>query len=254
MVKRQLVSYSYTCDVCGDTITDGDNATRKITWEGDAYAVDVCDEHRTQLSDLLTELKTFVNSGSRASGGRGRRPAAVTASTPRAARGAGGSAGGPGPKRGDLGAVRAWARDQGRPVSARGRVGGDVLAAYDAADHDKPTPKATPELAAEESPNTEATTTLTAAASRAPRRMRAAPAKKAPVAAKKASPKRGDLGAVRAWARETGLKVSERGRITGDVLDAYDAAHNSGNDTPTSTPTRPRSRRPRKAAAIATAS
>jgi hypothetical protein len=34
-----------------------------------------------------------------------------------------------------------------------------------------------------------------------------------------------DLAAVRAWAAEQGMSVSERGRIAGDVLDAYHAAH-----------------------------
>lgn len=34
-----------------------------------------------------------------------------------------------------------------------------------------------------------------------------------------------DLAAVRAWARDNGLAVSERGRIAASVLEAYDAAH-----------------------------
>ena len=34
-----------------------------------------------------------------------------------------------------------------------------------------------------------------------------------------------DRGAVRAWARAAGLKVSERGRISADVIRQYDAAH-----------------------------
>ena len=34
-----------------------------------------------------------------------------------------------------------------------------------------------------------------------------------------------DLGAVREWARQNGHKVSERGRIAGPVLEAYDSAH-----------------------------
>ena len=31
--------------------------------------------------------------------------------------------------------------------------------------------------------------------------------------------------AVRAWAREQGLKVSERGRISGDIVAQYEASH-----------------------------
>jgi ribosomal protein L28 len=34
-----------------------------------------------------------------------------------------------------------------------------------------------------------------------------------------------DLGAVRAWATENGFTVAERGRISADVIDAYNAAH-----------------------------
>lgn len=34
-----------------------------------------------------------------------------------------------------------------------------------------------------------------------------------------------DLNAVRAWAKEQGLEVSERGRVAKAVLDQFDAAH-----------------------------
>ena len=34
-----------------------------------------------------------------------------------------------------------------------------------------------------------------------------------------------DRANVRAWARENGLKVSERGRISADVIQQYEAAH-----------------------------
>jgi len=36
---------------------------------------------------------------------------------------------------------------------------------------------------------------------------------------------RADLVAVRAWARENGYQISDRGRVSGEVLAAYDAAH-----------------------------
>ncbi|HYN75025.1 MAG TPA: Lsr2 family protein [Candidatus Limnocylindria bacterium] len=35
----------------------------------------------------------------------------------------------------------------------------------------------------------------------------------------------GDTAAVRAWARENGIAVNERGRISADVLAQYQAAH-----------------------------
>ena len=34
-----------------------------------------------------------------------------------------------------------------------------------------------------------------------------------------------DLGAVRAWATDNGFTVAERGRISADVIEAYNAAH-----------------------------
>jgi len=48
----------------------------------------------------------------------------------------------------------------------------------------------------------------------------------APRAAAKASvgPER-DTGEVRTWARENGYTVSDRGRISAEILQAYDAAH-----------------------------
>jgi hypothetical protein len=40
-----------------------------------------------------------------------------------------------------------------------------------------------------------------------------------------ASQGRHDQSEVRAWAREKGLKISDRGRIPAEVLSEYDAAH-----------------------------
>jgi hypothetical protein len=34
-----------------------------------------------------------------------------------------------------------------------------------------------------------------------------------------------DLSAVRAWARESGFQVSDRGRVSSEVMNAYEAAH-----------------------------
>lgn len=39
------------------------------------------------------------------------------------------------------------------------------------------------------------------------------------------TPDKPDLPAVRSWARAHGIKVSERGRVSRGVQDAYDAAH-----------------------------
>lgn len=41
---------------------------------------------------------------------------------------------------------------------------------------------------------------------------------------RKSTAKRGDLAEIRAWAKDNGHEVSDRGRIKKDILDAYDAA------------------------------
>ncbi len=154
MAKRQVVSYSYTCDVCGDPIaeSDADSATRKVSWEGTDYALDVCAKHGSALGDVLSQLKGFVDAGHRDSGRRGRRPgSSASVAAPRAPRGSRATAtkstSGTAPKRGDLSAVRAWARDNGHKINERGRIPGALLAAFDAAhgpSASTPDPEATP--------------------------------------------------------------------------------------------------------------
>lgn len=41
----------------------------------------------------------------------------------------------------------------------------------------------------------------------------------------RAAAAKADLGDVRAWARESGYQVSDRGRVSAEVMTAYDAAH-----------------------------
>lgn len=41
----------------------------------------------------------------------------------------------------------------------------------------------------------------------------------------RAAPRRPDLAAIRAWAAAQGLRISERGRISTEVISKYDAAH-----------------------------
>ena len=138
MAKKQVVSYSYTCDVCGTTIpdTEGDGATRKVSWEGTDYVLDVCEAHGSQLVEVLEQLRSFVEAGTRA-GARGRRPLApastASARAPRGRRRGTSSSSGTAPKRGDLGEVRSWARANGMKVSERGRIPAALLEAYDAA-------------------------------------------------------------------------------------------------------------------------
>lgn len=136
MAKKQVVSVSYTCDVCGDTIPDGDGegATRKISWEGVDYVVDVCETHGSELADVLAQLSGFASAGHRAGARRGRRAAATSTRSPRSAPAVAVTAEtAVAPKRSDLAAVRSWAQANGYKVGDRGRIPATILAAYEAA-------------------------------------------------------------------------------------------------------------------------
>jgi len=159
MAKKQVVSYSYTCDVCGNTIPDthADGATHKVSWEGADYVIDVCSDHGDKLGNILGQLKGFVDAGHRTGARRGRRSAvATTAAATRPARAgravATTSGSGTGPKRGDVGSIRRWARDNGHQVSERGRIPGAILAAYDAANSGPPAAAAEAPKAASPTP------------------------------------------------------------------------------------------------------
>lgn len=45
------------------------------------------------------------------------------------------------------------------------------------------------------------------------------------VAPRRRPSRNSETGAIRAWAKDQGLKVSERGRIPADIVDAYNNAH-----------------------------
>jgi hypothetical protein len=151
MAKKQVVIYSYTCDVCGNAIPDtATDATRKISYEGADFVLDVCATHAAELSDVLGQLKSFVDAGQRAGAARrGRRPASASAASlraPRARRTAATTAPAAGPKRSDLPIIRSWAQANGHSVGDRGRIPATVIAAYDEA-QSAPPPAAAPEPA-----------------------------------------------------------------------------------------------------------
>jgi hypothetical protein len=179
MAKKQVVSYSYTCDVCGDTIPESDSqgSTRKVSWDGTEYVVDVCLTHASLLSDVLAQLRSFVDAGHRGGSRRGRRPAsnAATASprTPRSRPAATANSSSPsGPKRGDLPIIRSWAQANGLSVGDRGRIPAAVIEAYDAA---QGAPAASP-APAPEATSAPASAPVAAATKRRPRKSASATA------------------------------------------------------------------------------
>lgn len=42
---------------------------------------------------------------------------------------------------------------------------------------------------------------------------------------RRVAPRKSDLAAIRAWAAGQGLRISQRGRISAEIMSAYDAAH-----------------------------
>lgn len=62
-------------------------------------------------------------------------------------------------------------------------------------------------------------------AARARRSASTAPATRRRPPRRSRSGRAGDLGAIREWARANGYKVSDRGRISGAVREAYEAAN-----------------------------
>lgn len=159
MAKMQVVMYSYTCDVCGTEIPEStaNGASRKISWEGTDYVLDVCDTHGSQLVEVLGQLKGFVDAGHRGGARRGRKAVAAASApssrAPRARREAAStSTAGTAPKRSDLPAIRSWAQANGHAVGDRGRIPAAVMAAYDEAQSapapEAPAPKRRPRKAA----------------------------------------------------------------------------------------------------------
>lgn len=119
----QKVQVMVVCDVHDDEAEGAE--TVSFALDGTNYEVDVCEEHASALRDAFAP---FVGAARRAGrgeqgsqrrgGGRGRRSS--------------GDGGGSSNKERTQ-AVRDWARENGYKVSERGRLSGEVVAAYEAA-------------------------------------------------------------------------------------------------------------------------
>ena len=110
----QKVTVELVDDIDG-TPLDGDGGTVTFALERKLYEIDLSSENLGRLRDALAP---YIEAA---------RPAASSAAPRLTASARKGSASR------DLGAVRAWARDNGYTVSDRGRVPATVLEAYDAA-------------------------------------------------------------------------------------------------------------------------
>ncbi|GAB3885896.1 histone-like nucleoid-structuring protein Lsr2 [Terrabacter terrigena] len=95
---------------------DGGNAEETVTFalDGVTYEIDLSGKNAKKLRD---DLATWT--------GHARRAGAAKAASRRRAAGSA--------KRGDLTAVREWARANGHAVSDRGRISAEIQSAYDKA-------------------------------------------------------------------------------------------------------------------------
>jgi hypothetical protein len=93
---------------------DGAAAAETVSFslDGVSYEIDLTAAHAKKLRD---DFATWVGHSRRSGGRKNSRKTAG------------------GQRRGDLSAVREWARNNGHKVSDRGRVSAEVLAAYDKA-------------------------------------------------------------------------------------------------------------------------
>ncbi len=94
---------------------DGSAAAETVSFslDGVSYEIDLTAAHAKKLRD---DLASWVGHARRSGGRKNARKATAG-----------------GLRRGDLGEVRAWARNNGHQVSDRGRVSAEVLDAYDKA-------------------------------------------------------------------------------------------------------------------------
>ena len=114
-----------TCDLHEDDSPDDQGEVEEISFalDGTAYEIDLCEEHAQGLRDALALYVASADRPGRRSGsGSGQRRAARSSSSSR------GSA-----DRDRVQAVREWARENGHPVSDRGRLPASVVQAYEAA-------------------------------------------------------------------------------------------------------------------------
>ncbi|MGC4991942.1 histone-like nucleoid-structuring protein Lsr2 [Nocardia salmonicida] len=87
--------------------------------DGAAYEIDLSDTNATKLRETFDQWLPHARRTGRAKTPAGRLTGNKSASAPI--------------RRSDLTAIRAWAANNGHPVSTRGRISADVIAAYEAA-------------------------------------------------------------------------------------------------------------------------
>jgi hypothetical protein len=110
----QKVQVLLVCDICEGGKPGSETVPFGV--DGTQYEIDLCDKHAKNLRDSVAQ---FVGAARRASSGsRGRSGRSGSRS---------------GSDRQRTQEIRAWARKKGIKVSERGRLSGDIVAQYEAA-------------------------------------------------------------------------------------------------------------------------
>jgi hypothetical protein len=109
-------------DLDGSRLGEGEGDTITFAYQGADYTIDLSQEHVDEFHDAMAK---YIAAAQKLSG---RRTSSPTASTRSNSASASAKA-----DKNQLGAVRAWARENGHKVSDRGRVSQEVLNAYNAA-------------------------------------------------------------------------------------------------------------------------
>jgi hypothetical protein len=109
----QKVVVQLVDDLDGTPIEAGAGSTIAFAIDGTSYEIDLSDDNASRMRDALAP---YLKAGRRV-GGRRSAAARSTSGAPAT----------------EATAMREWARSQGLKVSERGRVGADVVEAYNAA-------------------------------------------------------------------------------------------------------------------------
>lgn len=108
-IVHQLVD-----DIDGTLLEVGEGETVHFSLGGVAYEIDLTSTHADELREALAP---YIQAGRRSTA-PGARSAAPRRRSARSS---------------DASAIRAWAKEQGREVSERGRIPADIVEAYNAA-------------------------------------------------------------------------------------------------------------------------
>jgi Lsr2 len=111
MAKRQTVITTYTCDVTGELCENP--VSYEFSWGGRDYGIDLSPTVASEFKELMDKYASKATALPRAPKRTARNTTRSNAE--------------------DLAKIRAWAKANGLAVSERGRIPGEIMAAYEAA-------------------------------------------------------------------------------------------------------------------------